>query len=263
MTCIDFHTHAFADEIAERAIAKLSATAGLPPQANGTVGDLVQKLDAWGIDRAVLLPIATKPSQQRKINDWAMSVNSDRILAFGSVHPDAQDALDELSRIHALGFKGIKLHPDYQGFFIDDAHLFPIYEKCAQLGLIIVFHAGFDALSPDVIHAVPEASARVAARFPSLTMVLAHLGGFRRWDEVEQHLVGNNVYLDTAFIADEISDEQALRIIRRHGADKILLASDCPWHTPLQEVSMLRRLPLTDSELALIFHQNAERLLQL
>lgn len=268
---IDFHTHAFTDAIAERAMGKLADTllnsdyrGKESPVTNGTVGELLKKMDEWGVDRSVLLPIATKPSQQNTINNWAKSVQEefpDRIISFGTVHPDAEDALSELERIKEMGMKGVKLHPDYQGFFADDEKLFPIYRKCAELGLPVILHAGFDVVSPDCIHCTPQMSARVIEEVPGLTLILAHLGGCECWDDVEKFLVGKNVYLDTAFIGGLISDEQALRIFRNHGTDRILFASDCPWHPSSREMELLERLPLTEEEREDISHKNAERLL--
>ncbi len=270
--CIDFHTHAFADAIAEKAISKLENTlirsgygASVPAATRGTVRELLEKLPEWDVDKAVILPIATKPHQQTTINNWAKDVqdNSDRLYCFGSVHPDAEDAFAELERIKSLGLHGVKFHPDYQNFFADEERLFPLYRKCAELGLPVVFHAGLDALSPDCIHCTPEMSARVLEAVPEMTLVLAHLGGNERWDDVEKYLVGKNVYFDTAYIDGTIPDEQALRIIRNHGADKILFASDCPWHPSCREKAMIERLPLTEEERGMIFCGNAERLLSM
>lgn len=265
---IDFHTHAFADAIAERAVAKLEntiMTSGypkpVPPVTRGTVGELLQKLDEWGVDKGVLLPIATKPSQQRTINDWAASVQCDKLYCFGTVHPDAEDALTELERVKSLGLRGIKLHPDYQGFFADEERIFPIYRKCAELGLPVILHAGLDALSMDCIHCTPQMSARVLDAVPEMTLILAHFGGNELWDDVEKYLVGRNVYFDTAFIDGSISDEQALRIIKAHGADKILLASDCPWHPSSAEIGLINRLDLSDTEREMICSGNALKLL--
>lgn len=266
---IDFHTHAFADTIAERAISKLENTlkeSGRweePPATGGTVGELLGKMAALGIAKAVILPIATKPSQQKTINDWAKSVMSDRLICFGSVHPDAEDAFSELERIKSLGLKGIKLHPDYQGFFANEERLLPIYRKCAELGLPVILHAGLDAMSVDCIHCTPEMSAEILEKVPEMTLILAHFGGNELWDDVEKYLVGKNVWFDTAFADGKISDEQAMRIIRNHGADKILFASDCPWHSPEREKAMLERLPLTEREREAISHKNAERLLNI
>lgn len=264
---IDFHTHAFTDSIAEKAVGKLEQTvidAGYKERAEtrGTISQLLEKMDEWGVDRAVVLPIATKPSQQLSINNWAAEVMSDRLYCFGTVHPDAEDALTELERIKSLGLKGIKLHPDYQNFFANEERMFPIYEKCAELKLPVIFHAGFDVLSPDCIHCTPQMSAEVLGKFPDLTVILAHLGGNELWDDVEKYLVGKNVYFDTAFIDGHISDEQLLRIIRSHGADKILLASDCPWHPSSAEIALIERLPLSDEEKELIYCKNALRLLE-
>lgn len=270
---IDFHTHAFADQIAEKAISKLEHTliesgygAAVPAATRGTVSELLEKLPEWKVDQAVILPIATKPSQQTVINNWAKDVqtaNSGVLWCFGSVHPDAEDAFGELERIKSLGLHGVKLHPDYQGFFADEERLFPLYRKCAELDLPVVFHAGLDAMSLDCIHCTPQMSAAVLDAVPEMTLILAHLGGNERWDDVEKYLVGRDVYLDTAYIDGTISDEQALRIIRNHGADKILFASDCPWHPSCREREMLERLPLTGAERELISHVNAEKLLNI
>ena len=267
---IDFHTHAFNDAIAERAISKLENTLvseghtdDVPAATRGTVGELLEKMDIWGIDKAVVLNIATKPSQQTVINNWAKEIQSDRIFCFGSVHPDADDALDELERIKELGLYGVKLHPDYQGFMVNDEKLMPIYRKCAELGLPVTFHAGFDVVSPDCVHCPPELSAQVLERVPDLTVILAHFGGNDRWDDVEKYLVGKNVYFDISYTDGNISDEQALSIIRNHGADRILFASDCPWHAASREKSMLERLPLSKEEKELIAHINAEKLLNI
>ncbi len=267
---IDFHTHAFNDAIAERAISKLENTLvseghadDVPAATRGTVGELLEKMDIWGIDKAVVLNIATKPSQQTVINNWAKEIQSDRIFCFGSVHPDADDALDELERIKELGLYGVKLHPDYQDFMVNDEKLMPIYRKCAELGLPVTFHAGFDVVSPDCVHCPPELSAQVLERVPDLTVILAHFGGNDRWDDVEKYLVGKNVYFDISYTDGNTSDEQALRIIRNHGADRILFASDCPWHAASREKSMLERLPLSKEEKELIAHINAEKLLNI
>lgn len=259
---IDFHVHAFADQIAERAVTKLMGVAKIDAETNGTIAATRETLHSWGVDRAVLLPVATKPSQQRTINDWAKAAEDEMFVSFGSIHPDAEDRLEELAYIRQIGLHGVKLHPDYQDFFAAEEKMFPVYEACAALGLPVVFHAGFDPLSPDVVHGKPEDFAKIADRFPTLTIILAHLGGQLRWDEVEQYIVGrHNVYLDTAYTTRVLSNEQLLRIIRAHGADRILFASDCPWDNAKTIYNRLCSIGLTETEQSQIFYQNAERLL--
>ena len=98
-----------------------------------------------------------------------------------------------------------------------------------------------------------------------MTIVAAHMGGMRQFDEVEDCLAGKfgNVYFDTAAVADYISSEQLFRIISAHGADKILFASDAPWDDPLKEVKMIAQLPLSVDEREWIFLKNGERLLKM
>ena len=261
---IDFHTHAFADKIAQKAIARLESVSNLKAYTDGTVGGLKRLLAEDKIDKAVFLPIATKPSQQEIINNLSASLNSDDFICFGSVHPDSPDALNELERIKALGLKGVKFHPDYQEFFVEDEKMLPIYKKCEELGLIVVFHAGYDPLSPDLIHCLPQPSAQIAKRFPNLKIVLAHLGGMYRFEDVYNYVAGlPNVWLDTAFLASRISDEMLEKIIRKHGADKVLLASDAPWQRPADAVEQIQNLPLSDTQKEWIFHKSAEHLLNL
>ena len=58
-------------------------------------------MDVDGVAISVVQSIATNPGQQTKVNNFAIEMNRDeRIVAFGSVHPDAPDVLEELERIH-------------------------------------------------------------------------------------------------------------------------------------------------------------------
>lgn len=264
---IDFHIHTFPDKIAEGAVSKLQRISGLSPFTNGTLADTIEKVRKTPIDRFVLMNIATLPKQQTTINNVAAKVNADfggKIISFGSVHFEAEDCLSELERIKSLGIKGIKLHPDYQGFMIDDERLFPIYEKCSELGLPIVFHSGWDYYSPDLVHAPPKRSAETAKRFPKLKMILAHFGGLKMWDEVEENLVGiENIFFDTAMCASYADTQQIERMIKAHGEDRVLLGSDCPWENPGKSVDFILKMDLPDSAKEKILSGNAKRLLEI
>lgn len=269
MRFFDFHTHAFVDSLAERAMGALkntadnSVVAGIEPVTDGTLRDLRRLLLECGISGAMILPIATKPTQQTAINNWAAEITGNGIYSCGSIHPDAENALEELERIRSLGLCGIKFHSEYQNFRPDEERMMPIYEKAAELGLFVVFHGGWDPLTKDEVLAVPESFAHIAERVPELTIIAAHMGGMKLFDDAEKYIAGKyrNIYLDTGFITGYIDDSQLLRIIRKHGADRILFASDAPWDDPRHEIELIKKLPLTDNERELIFYKNAERLL--
>ncbi len=261
---IDFHTHCFPDAIAARAVAKLAdASGGLLPHTDGTVAGLRERMRQDGVDRAVVLNIATNAHQQANVNDFAAAVDREpELIAFGSVFPDSPDALEELERIHALGLKGVKFHPDYQGFCVDDPKMKPLYRKIAALGLITVFHAGFDYGFPPPYGATPEKMATALTWFDS-PVVAAHWGGVGCGEGVLRHLCGTDVYLDTSFGYGTMPKYYAKKIVERHGTDRILFGTDTPWHTAPMELRLLHSLGLSPSEMDGITCGNACRLLKL
>ena len=265
MRYFDFHTHAFTDALAERAVSGLADTSGITPATDGTIAGLRKKMAENGIDRALLLPVATKPSQQTTINNWAAEIMGDGLYCCGTVHPDSEDAVREVERIKSLGLCGVKFHSEYQKFSPHEERMFPIYEKITELGLIAVFHGGWDPYSEDIVRATPQSFAALAEAFPHLTIVAAHLGGLGMWDDVERYTAGKyeNLWFDVGVISRYIEDEQLLRIIRMQGADKVLFGSDCPWDDPANEIAMINRLSLTEKEKELIFCKNAEKLLKI
>jgi predicted TIM-barrel fold metal-dependent hydrolase len=261
---IDFHTHAFPKEIAPRALGKLSFDAGgLMPQTEGTVTSLKKEMRQDGIDIAVVLSIATNPKQQTKVNDFAIAVNQEKeFFAFGSVHPDAPDALCELERLKDAGIKGIKLHPEYQGFYADEEKMRPIYKKISELGLITLFHAGQDIGFLPPYHAMPD-HLLGALRWLDTPVVAAHWGGMGCYEEVIRKLCGQNLYFDLSFGYGIIPKKQAQIILEKHTPDRLLFGSDLPWHRPAWEKRLLNTLELSEDEKEKICRKNAAKLLEI
>lgn len=258
----DFHTHAFTDKLAERAIAGLAETSGITPSTDGTLAGLRRIMAERGISAAMILPIATKPSQQHTINNWAAEIMGDGIYCCGTVHPDSEDIMQELERIKELGLYGLKFHSEYQSFRPDEERMIPVYRRAGELGLFVVFHGGWDPYCKGEVLADPLSFAHVADRCPDTTIIVAHMGGINMADKVESELAGkfSRLYFDTGVVADYLSDEQFLRIIEKQGADRILFGSDVPWDDPSKELAMIERAPLTYAQKELILCGNAERL---
>lgn len=262
---IDFHTHAFPDKIAARAIASLAARAKYVPETNGTVASLLTKMNDWGVDRAVVCNIATNVKQQTNVNDFAMQTKTDhgdRLIPLGSVHPEAPNIAEEIERIHKAGLPGLKLHPDYMERSFSDPLYGPILDTAAQLGMFVIIHAGFDVVSPEKIHATPEDILTVIRRHPKLKLICAHYGNNCLWDSVEMKLAGQNIWIDTSMGCKEgLSPAQAKRILQKHDSDRILFGSDAPWCDARQNANYLKGLGLSPALLDKIFYQNAEALL--
>jgi predicted TIM-barrel fold metal-dependent hydrolase len=260
---IDIHTHCFPDELAAKAIPLLSEKAGISAFLDGTLKQLKKSMSDAGISVSVLQPIATKPDQTTGVNRWAVSVQDDNIISFGTVHPEFFGWKDEIRRLSEASIRGVKFHPEYQDFFVDDPKLFPIYESLVDLGFIILFHAGVDLGYSYPYHCTPCRLKKVLETFPDATIVAAHMGGYRYWDEVERHLMGKNLYLDTSYSIEELGNDGAEKIIKTHGAQKILFGTDSPWLDQSKEVSLIKSLKLSDDEINGVLGGNAKCLLNL
>lgn len=262
---IDFHVHAFPDAVAEIAIPRLSQrSGGVVPAYDGKIASLKSHMLENHVDYAVILNIATNPHQQKKVNDFAISlIGDEKLIPFGSVHPDSADAFSELERLAASGVKGVKLHPDYQGFYVDEARMLPIYRRIADLGLITVFHAGADIGYPKPVHCTPQRLLKVLDTFGEAPVIAAHFGGYMLWEDVIKVLCGTQVYFDTAFTYGKIPPDYAKEIIFSHDPSRILLGSDMPWSTTTDEIRLIRSLQLDDSVSNAILFNNAKRLLSI
>lgn len=261
MRIIDVHTHAWPDAVAAKAVpALVKAGDGLTAHYDGTIAGLEISMRRTGVAISVVQPVATKPSQVGPINDWVARQASSRIVPFGAMHPDLADPAVEVARMASLGLKGFKMHPEHQSFTPHDARMDAIYEAAVEHGMIVFFHAGADVIHPTV-HGTPESFATVIAAWPGMKAVLAHLGGFREWQGVAEHVAGRDVWLDTAYTLGHLPDDEFVTLVRAHGADRVLFGSDGPWTDPAAEVAHLRRLPLTEAELDGILGLNAARML--
>ncbi len=262
---IDFHTHIFPDALAPRAIASLQFTAGLPVTFDGTANGLIALMKQERIDKSVVLNTVTNERQVGKVNAFALETakKHSELIPFCSVHPLNENIKEILQSLKESGIKGIKHHPDYVGIEIDDARMNPLFSAASELKMPVVIHAGYDPVSPDKMHATPDAIINVLERFPDLILVVAHLGGVMMWNEVCEKLCGRNIFIDTAFCCERIgiSVEQGKRIFEKHPHEKILFGSDAPWAKPSEIIEFLGKLGLSDESMELVLHKNAENLL--
>lgn len=258
---VDFHVHVFPDGVAERALQTLTQTYNRTPVTDATRDGLLAHMAKSGVSFSVIQPVATKPSQVRSINDWASSHCDPRLISFGSVHPEYDDVPGEVERIISLGLPGLKIQSCWMGQYVDDPIMFPMYEA-ARGRLIITFHSGDELVHFEDLMATPRRLANVHRQFPDLTMICAHMGGYKMWDEVEEFLLGTGVYLDTsACFPAEMPDERLLSMIRRHGVDRVVFATDSPFGDACNDIPRLLGLGLTDDEIERVFWRNAEVLL--
>jgi len=264
MPIIDIHTHAWTDALAEKALPALLASAEgeLTAFYDGTVSGLIAEMDRTGVDISVVQPVATKPGQVASINDWAAAIASERIVPFGAMHPDTEDPAAEIARMASLGLKGFKMHPEHQAFEPHDRGLDPIWSAATEHNMIVLFHAGADVIHPSV-RGTADSFARLIDAWPELRVILAHLGGFKQWSAVAEHLQGRDVWLDTAYTLGHLPDEEFAQLVQAHGTDRVLFGSDGPWTDARAEIAHLSRMGFSAGGLKGILGGNAARMLGL
>jgi len=271
---IDFHTHAFPDELAPRAMKKLLEEApGAQAFLDGRISSLVDSMDRNGISHSVICCIATTPEQFTPIFNWCKKVQTDRLIMFPSIHPADVKFKERIALIKDAGFKGVKMHPYYQDFRLDEDRLSALYEGLSRNDLMLVAHTGYDIAFPQDDRADSRQILKITEMFPQLRFVATHLGAWQQWDQVEKALAGSpdfakatpgrHIYMETSWSLEYLSTEQAKRIILAQPADCVLFGTDSPWTDQGRTIELLKALKLPEDLEKKIFRDNARAILGL
>ncbi len=258
---IDFHAHVFPDKIAERASRGIETFYDLKVRNDGTLGRLIQMEDEAGVDMAVVHSAATTAHQVVSINDFIYECTQkypDRIIGFMTIHPDFDDIEGEVRRCMDLGLKGLKIHPDFQHFHIDDKKAYKIYEVIrGRLPLLV--HTGDFRYQ----WSKPSRMAKVAEDFPDMTVIGAHFGGWSEWDDAAEVFDGckNRIYVDTSSTMYDVAPARIRELIKIYGEDRVMFGTDYPMWNAVDELKYIDALDLSPSVREMILSGNAERLL--
>jgi predicted TIM-barrel fold metal-dependent hydrolase len=269
---IDLHAHAFADTIAERAMTALMAAMPTGYRSeDGRLGTLADQLTACCFDAAAICSIATKPSQFDVIRKWSEAIRNG---AFGeaaarlaipllSVHPEDPERYQHIEQTARAGFKGIKLHPYYQGFALDSPAAIDLLDCARRNGLVVVCHVGFDIAFPRERLCDPVRVRRLLDALPDLKFVASHLGGWMDWDESERLLIGQPIDIEISMSLDYLPPGRVRDLLLRHPADRLYFGSDWPWSRHDEQLARLEALQLPADRMRALMGGNAARLLGL
>lgn len=260
---IDAHCHIYPPKIVEKAVAGTDSFYGVKSYCGGTVEDLLRVGESAGIDHFLVQSVATTPKQVASINNFIaaeVAENPQRLTGLGTLHPDSTDIKGDIEHIIELGLKGVKLHPDIQRFKIDDYRCLKIYELCEEKGLPILMHTGDNRYD----YSNPNRLLPILKIYTQLTVTGAHLGGYSVWQEACEAYSGlPNFYVDCSSSFPWLSPEEALRIIRAYGADRVLFGTDFPMWNPKKEIDCFLSLGLDESEKMSILNMNAKKIYNL
>lgn len=261
MEIIDCHTHIYPDAIAAKAAASIRDFYDLGEEAiDGTVSQLLQRGEKAGISRYVVLPVGMRPDHVRSVNSFILDrvQQEPRFIGFGTVHAAMEDIADEGQWILDHGLKGVKMHPDFQKFNIDDPRLFPLYEQM-QGKLPVMFHVG----DPRYDYSHPSRVKRLLELFPNLQVIAAHLGGYGLFETAYELLKDTTCIMDVSSSLMFMPEGVAERYINGYGAERLLFGSDFPLWDPESEVRRFLQLQLTPQQFEQIANKTAKALFQI
>lgn len=259
---IDIHTHIYPDSLASGTVKGVCERAAIRAYSDGTLQGLLASMEGAGIDLSVVSSVATRPEQVSTIHEWLLGLGEKRVLPLATLHPDLAAGEMPVDFLKKKGLRGFKVHPDYQGFFVDERRMYPFYETAQAAKMFVLFHAGADRGLPRPIHATPERLARVRRDFPDLVMIAAHMGGEAAYEQTEQHLLGTEIYLDTSFVLRRMPLSLLERFFGKHPPDRFLFGTDSPWTDQGEELRFFLSLPfLSEEAKEKIIGTNAARLL--
>jgi len=257
---IDMHAHIFPDKIAEKATRGIESFYDIEMDTVGSVANLIAEGERAGIDRFVVHSVATTAAQVESINRFIVSTVAqypDKLIGFATMHPDYEGIQQEIEWAMEHGLAGVKIHPDFQKFLIDDEKAYPLYE-CIEGRIPLLVHTGDYRYE----YSKPERMARVMDRFPKLDVIGAHFGGWSVWEKAAEILGGRRIWVDTSSSLYSIAPETARRLIDAYGVDRVLFGSDFPMWKPKEELERFMQIPLTEEEREKILWKNAASLLR-
>lgn len=257
----DAHAHIYPGKIAEKATASVGDFYHIPMHNVGLPHVLAQRGGEAGIDRFLVCSVATKVEQVRSINQFIQEKceKYPQFIGLGAWHQDITDISGEMDDIQARGLRGIKLHPDFQEFMIDDPKMLDVYREAHRRGLPVLFHTGDSRTD----FSSPHRLMNVIDKLPDFTCIAAHLGGYSEWEEARRELSGTNVYIDTSSSLFKVSPEEAKENIAHFGVDHTMFGTDFPMWDPKEELERFFALGFSQEENQAMLYDNFARLFQL
>jgi len=262
MKIIDVHAHIFPPKIVQIATEAIGDFYGYPMRYMGSAEELLSAGARANVSNFVVFSTATTPAQVVKINDFILDscAAHPEFIGLGTMHPEYSDFAAELDRIYAGGMRGIKLHPDFQKFYIDCDELMPIFAHLQSRGMFLITHAG----DPRHHFSDPRRIARVAKAFPKLNIIAAHFGGWSDWQTAREVLAElPNVYYDTSSTYGYGGIEPMIEGFKTFDNTHIFFGADFPMGDHSEEIEVLRKLLPDDETFENVLGRNFERFMEM
>jgi hypothetical protein len=260
---INAHCHIYPEKIASKAVMGIRDFYDLDMSLNGKIDGLLNDGNKVGVVHYLVHSVATTPKQVKSINEFIsdeVKNHPDLFTGFGTLHPDSEDIRGDVAYLKELGLKGVKLHPDFQLFSLNEEKAFRLGEAINDAGLPVLIHCGDFRYN----YSNPEQLIPFLEKFPDMTVIGAHFAGWSMWEKATEQLAGTpNLYVDLSSSLYALSPETALDLIHAYGSDRVLWGTDYPMWDSVSEMGYFDKIDLTKKERSQILYENAAKLLGL
>ncbi len=259
MEIIDFHAHIYPEKIAKKAAESIGEFYKIDMSGLGTAENLIKSGSKAGITGYTVHSVAVDAAHVETINNYIASEceTHPEFYGFGTMHADYEDKISEAERIKSLGLLGVKLHPDTQKYNMDDPRMFEFYDYLAENHLPVLIHCG--DYRYDYSH--PARLKNILRKFPNLTVIGAHFGGWSVYDLAVEYLLDENCYLDCSSSFQMLGLKRGRELIKMYGAERMLFGSDFPMWDPAHELDVFLSMGFSNEEYELMLCENAKRIL--
>lgn len=197
------------------------------------------------IDRAIVLAFKSRYLNTEISNEFVSDYVrrfSAKLVGFAGIDPTDADCLDEIRRAQeSLGLKGITVSPALQDFHPSDTRAMRVYEECARRRLPIVFQQSHRNALAKLEYARPLMLDAIAAEFPELRIIVAHMG--YPWVDETVVLLGKHrhVYADVSGLLQRpwLGYKSLLAAYEYGVMSKLLFGSDFPYRSPVACIEAL------------------------
>ncbi len=245
MKIIDAHAHIFPEKIAEKAVASIGSFYNMDGMSHcGTTDALLESGSKIGTEKYLVFSTATTAAQVESINRFIHSEceKHSEFIGLGTMHPDYKDFEKEIDFLKSAGMKGIKLHPDFQKFAVDDEKLWGLYDYLSENNMFVLTHSGDSRYN----FSNPFRVARMAKMFPKLIFIAAHFGGWSEWEAAKEELNLPNVYFDTSSTLGFGAAKTALKTLDKFDKTHFFFGTDFPMWDHEKELKRFLALGLSD-----------------
>jgi predicted TIM-barrel fold metal-dependent hydrolase len=205
------------------------------------------------------------PAVNQRLADNCRRHGRGLLLPFGSINPKLpgwENALEQCARVHKM--PGIRLHPNYHGYRLDDPAFNKLLNLATGLGLIVQLALVMEdeRMMHPLLRVEPVDTAPLAElvqNTPRLRLVLINALRTLRGQPLKKLLSAGNVFVEVSMLEGVGGIEGLLKQVP---ADRVLLGSHAPFFYFEAAQLKLKESRLSSGQLAAVAHQNAGRLIQ-